>query len=309
MIAESFQKSNRIKLAKGFYETAIENGIDADTALLHYAFSLKAHEDYAGAEKQLKAFLERDTVDKYTARAEKELANLKYLSDLESKQSFFDVSDPSAVNTAAAEYSPFISKGELYFTSNRHDSKIYKTTGTPFTDIYKVKLDGSSVDLGTVELLGDLINTPEVNEGTIAFTQDGNTVVFARGNDGSKKGAKEVNLYISRYRNGAWDEPEYLGINDPDSWDSSPAFNRTGKTLYFASNRQYEGSMGGIDLYRATLDANGRFGRPVNLGKDINTPGDEMFPFVADDGRLLFASSGHPGLGGLDSICRYPSRG
>ena len=91
------------------------------------------------------------------------------------------------------------------------------------------------------------------------------------------------------------------------AWDGSPAFSRDGKTLYFASNRA--GGSGGIDLYRTNMDASGRFSKPVNMGKDINTAGDEMFPYVAEGGKLFFASDGHPGLGKLDLFSATRSQG
>src|SRR5690606_34080409 len=73
-----------------------------------------------------------------------------------------------------------------------------------------------------------------------------------------------------------------------------------GRTLYFASNRQDKNAQGGTDIYTAQMDSRGRFTRVRNLGPEINTPGNEMFPYVSDDGRLYFASDGHPGYGGLD---------
>jgi outer membrane protein OmpA-like peptidoglycan-associated protein/tetratricopeptide (TPR) repeat protein len=298
-IAESFRLSNRIKQASGFYETAFENGFVSDSGRYYYAFALKAQEQYVEARETLDA-LAADTENTSLANlARKEIENIDQVQSM-SGESYYEISAAGPINTAAAEYSPMVSNGEIYFTSNRNDTKIYKTTGTPFTDIYKAKLTGDEIDGNSVEILGDLINLPGINEGTITFTRDGNTVVFARGNDGSKKGTKEVNLYISRYRNGDWSEPELLTVNDPNSWDSSPAFNRNGRTLYFASNRP--GGMGGVDLYAATLDGNGRFSNARNLGSDINTAGNDMFPYVDDDGRLFFASNGHPGYGGLDLL-------
>jgi outer membrane protein OmpA-like peptidoglycan-associated protein len=95
-----------------------------------------------------------------------------------------------------------------------------------------------------------------------------------------------------------------LNINDPDSWDSTPAFSPDGRTLYFSSNRKPRGRdknyYGGTDLYSAQMDSRGRFSRVKNLGPEINTPGNEMFPYMAEDAKLYFASDGHPGYGGLD---------
>jgi outer membrane protein OmpA-like peptidoglycan-associated protein len=135
-------------------------------------------------------------------------------------------------------------------------------------------------------------------------------MVFAKGNSEKKKGGgADVDLYISRFRNNVWSEPIPININtqfknesDPDaknfSWDSSPAFSPDGRTLYFASNRK--GGYGGTDLYSAQMDSRGRFTRVRNLGPEINTPGNELFPYVAEDAKLYFASDAHPGYGGLD---------
>jgi peptidoglycan-associated lipoprotein len=132
-------------------------------------------------------------------------------------------------------------------------------------------------------------------------------MVFAKGNTGRRRGlnsTKDVDLFISRFRNGVWSEPTAININDPEAWDSSPAFSPDGRTLYFASNRVGQRrdrvGYGGTDIYSATMDSRGRFGRVKNLGPEINTAGNEMFPYVAEDAKLYFASDGHPGFGGLD---------
>ena len=105
-------------------------------------------------------------------------------------------------------------------------------------------------------------------------------------------------LHISRFRNNVWSEPIMININQPDSWDSAPAFSPDGRTLYFASNRK--GGYGGTDIYSAQMDTRGRFSRVRNLGPEINTPGNENFPYVAEDAKLYFSSDEHPGYGGLD---------
>ena len=129
-------------------------------------------------------------------------------------------------------------------------------------------------------------------------------MVFAKGNTGKRKGAEDVDLYITRFRNGVWSEPIMININEPGAWDSSPAFSPDGRTLYFASNRKSRAqiAMGELDIYSAQMDTRGRFSRVRNLGPEINTPGDEMFPYMAEDGKLYFASDGHPGYGGLDFL-------
>ncbi len=297
-IAEAYRLSNRFSKASPYYKEAIKNRYDNPDALFYYALTLKSSGNYSDAEVQLRQFVEIGEDPALIQRAEKELDNLSYLLILVEKKNYYRVRNLSNVNTRYTEYSPIFNNGELYFTSNRSNSKIYKATGTGFTDLYKVKTNGARVDTATIERLGDEINFNNINEGSITFSPDGKTMVFARGNNGKRKGTQDVNLYISRFRNRKWSEPRMISISDPESWDSTPAFSSDGRTLYFASNRP--GGEGGTDLYSSRIDRRGRYTTPKNLGPDINTGGDEMFPYIADDASLYFSSSGQPGFGGLD---------
>ena len=299
-IGEAYRLSNRIKQAQPYYEAAIKNGYRAEEVYFYLAYAKKANGDYPGAEKQMKRYLNLGKDEKLIALAEKELQNLNEIVLLEEKESYYRVKNLTAINTAAAEYSPVYKDGYLYFTSNRFGGKTYKATGTPFTNIYRVKTRGARVDTATIKLFGENLNTPNANDGTLAFSPDGKTVVFAKGNTGKRKGTADVNLYISRYRNKAWSEPRMLSISKPDTWDSSPCFSRDGRTIYFSSLRDDPDAQGGIDLYSARMDRRGRFGQVKNLGPEINTPGDEMFPYISSDGHLYFSSTGHPGFGALD---------
>jgi len=311
-IAESYRQSNRIKEAEQYYAKAGGRGFDKDkqdSIQFYYAQSLKANGKYEEANKELEDLVNRTSIEKLKDRANAEIQGIAYINKLNEKPSFYRVKNLEAINTPSAEYSPVFQSNELYFTSSRGNGKVYEATGTPYTDIYKVNSRGANVDLATLEALPPSINDAIRNEGCITFTPDGKTMVFAKGNTDKKKGGVDVDLYISRLRNNVWSEPTPLNINtqfknelDPEarkfSWDSSPSFSPDGRTLYFASNRK--GGYGGTDLYSAQMDSRGRFSRVRNLGPEINTPGDEMFPYVAEDGKLYFASDGHPGYGELD---------
>lgn len=299
-IAEAYRLSNRIKQAKPYYEAAINNRYRSEEADFYLAFALKANGDYTGAEAQLKKYLRNAKNEELRSLAEKELDNLLEIILLEEKESYYTVKNLDIINTSAAEYSPVYKDGELYFTSNRYGGKTYKATGTGFTHIYRAATRGARVDTSSIRQLADIINTPNANDGTLTFSPDGRTLVFAKGNTGKRKGTSDVNLYVSRYRNRTWSEPRILPISKPDTWDSSPCFSRDGRTLYFASLRDDPNAQGGIDLYTARMDRRGRFGNVKNLGPEINTPGDEMFPYISNDGHLYFSSTGHPGFGGLD---------
>jgi len=299
-IAESYRLTNRLKKAKPYYEAAIKNGYRGEEAYYYLSQASKAEGNYVDAENQLKTYLNRANNEELIAKAERDLDNLIQIVLLDEKESYYKVKNLSVINTSAAEYSPVYKNGSFYFTSNRYGGRTYKATGTGFTNIYKAKTKGARVDTTTIQLIADNLNTPNANDGTVAFSPDGKTLVFAKGNTGKRKGTADVNLYISRYRNKAWSEPRILPISKPDTWDSSPCFSRDGRTLYFSSLRADDNAQGGLDLYSARMDRRGRFGSVKNLGPDINTSGDEMFPYIADDGSLYFSSNGLPGFGGLD---------
>ncbi len=294
-IAESYRLSNRVAQAAPFYKAAIDAGIKVDSIKFQYPFALKATGDYKAASDAFSAYLAAGGRPKNMERAGKEIENLKSAEKIASTRTRIEVSNLEALNTSAAEFSPFVQEKELIFSSSR-GSTIYKPTGTPFTSLYKYKLDGSGPE--SVSELASNINTVNMHEASATISKDGKTLVFARSNDGSRKGPREVGLFISKYLDGKWSDPQPMPFSDPENWFGSPAFAPDGKTLYFSSNKR--GGKGGLDLYRSSLDANGQWGKVTNLGEAINTAGDEVFPYVAEDGKLFFSSDGHAGIGGLD---------
>lgn len=306
-LGECYRLSNRIRMAEPFYAKAIELGSIEENAHFYQIFALKANGKYAEARNQVMKYGTnknfRNTY--FKAWAKDELDNLKEVDSILAKQNFYKLTNLDFLNTAGSDYGPIMFEGEqLLYTSSRSQGSIYAANGIGFTDIYRVRFDDESKKSGAITLFLDKYKIPGVNTGTISIAPDGKTIVFARGNDGSKKGTVEVNLYYSNFVKGDWTEPQMLPISDINAWDSSPAFSYDGKTLYFASNR--EGGRGGIDLWRATLDKGGRWKNVRNMGKVINTKGNEVFPYVSDDGKLYFSSDGHPGLGGLDVFSATP---
>lgn len=299
-IAESYRQSNRIKEAELYYANAKGIGIPKDTVQYHYAQALKANGKYAEALVQLNNLAENAQDDKLKRLANAQISGLKEVESLKQQKSYYRVRNLEALNTAAGEYSPAYLNNELYFTSNRGSGRIYEAEGKPFSNIYKVGSRGANVDLNTLAPLPPVINTEGVNDGCVTFSPDGKIMVFAKGNTGKKKGSEDVDLYISRFRNGEWmpAQPITGSVNSPGHWESTPAFSPDGRTLYFSSSRP--GGQGGLDIYSARMDSRGRFSQVRNLGSEINTPGDEYFPHMAEDGKLYFSSDGHAGFGMLD---------
>ena len=299
-IGEAYRLSNRLKEAEPFYSASIENNYTEEEVKYYYGMALKSNEKYDLAKQELETYLASASNEKVIEVAQTEIDNLIKLNEIIDKKNYYRVKNLELINTPSAEYSPVYLDGELYFTSSRFGGKIYKATGTSFTNLYKAKTKGARVEASTITSLGDLINSPNTNDGCIAFSPTGQIMVFAKGNSGRKKGSEDVDLYISRFRRGAWSTPTLMRVSNGKSWDSTPSFSRDGRTLYFSSTRR--GSIGGTDLYAATKNRRGRWSNVRNLGPKINSAGNEMFPYQASDGSLYFSSNGHPGLGGLDIL-------
>ena len=145
--------------------------------------------------------------------------------------------------------------------------------------------------------LGSPINT-RMNEGAQSLSADGKTMYFSACN--KKGGEGGCDIYISRFKDGQWTAPENPGppVNT-SHWESQPSISPDGRTLYFSSSRK--GGKGKKDLWKSIRNADGSWQEPVNLGDSINTPGEEMAPFIHMDNKTLyFSSDGRIGMGGMD---------
>lgn len=296
LLGESFRLSNRITQSLPYYQQAQAKG-HLDKMLPYYmAMSAKSIGNYELTKSYLSEFVKSNPSRLYQIKSEIELENLGQIPELLKKQSPVTL-QALAGNTAKTEFDAKKIGDELIFTSSSKP-EIYKNNGLPFLGIVKAPLKNPG-EIGNQSIFSSALFKENANDGTPAFTKDGGTVVFARGNTGkSKDPSPDVDLYMSKKTGNTWSEPERLSISDSIAWDGSPSFSADERTLYFSSNRR--GGKGGVDLYRVPIDNSGRFGRPINLGSTINTPGDELFPYVSANGKLYFSSDGHPSIGGLD---------
>lgn len=294
-IGECLRLTNRIGEAAPFYKAALDAKYKADSILFYYPLALKAAGNYDAAKEAFKTYVSNGGKPSRVERAQREIENLNKIADLEKKKFWYEISNLETVNTAGAEYAPVLFENNLYFASTKGSSSIYGATGTPFTNIFSYKTGGDASAVS--EVAG--INMADRHEATPTFSKDGKMMIFSRSNDGGRKTHKEVCLYMSRYNGTSWSEPELMtGVNDIEYWNGAPCLSPDGKSLYFASNRR--GGKGGLDIYRSKMDENGKWGKPANLGENINTAGEESFPMITEDGKLYFSSDGHPSLGGLD---------
>jgi len=230
------------------------------------------------------------------------------IEEFKLKDDDFTVSS-STLNTERAEFGAIKKDSFIYFTSDRSPNSIlkknYKWTHRPFLDIYKVKVDSSNTAVEDVYSFSPKVNS-NLHEGNFCFTKDGKTLYLSKSNSdrGKRKFDSIRNNAIHLYRSvkndslHTWSKPEKLSFNDYTFTTEHPCLNVDETKLYFSSNRP--GGYGEFDLYYVTINEDGSFGTPTNLGETINTPNREQFPFINEENDLYFASNGHLGLGMLD---------
>ena len=204
-------------------------------------------------------------------------------------------------NSRRGEFSPMLlgpDYDQLYFASSRSkdkDQKISAITGQNNNNFYVIKKDEQGNWLQPEEL-EDEVNT-EFDEGTPSFTPDGNTMYYTYCTQ-APEGDRTAEIYMSSRSSAKWGKGSKVEIlKDSVTALAHPAVSPDGRWLYFVSDAV--GGQGGKDIFRARINGND-FGPMENLGPEINTPGDEVFPYVRDSVTLYFASNGHPGMGGLD---------
>lgn len=266
-----------------------------------YAQALKAEGNYEKSNQYMELFAQKTN----DSRAKLFQENKNYLTNIDAVSGKYTI-DKTDVNSEFYDYGPTFFGKQIVFTSSRSEgnqySKIHAWTKQNFTDLFVASIDNDG-RLGSVENFSKTVNT-KFNESSPIFTKDGKTMYFTRNNynDGKKRKSDDKvimeKIYKAELVNGEWTNVKELPFSSDNYKTAHPALSTDEKTLYFASDMP--GSFGNSDLYKVSIDSNGNFGSPENLGPTINTEGRETFPFVDADNNLFFASDGHPGLGGLD---------
>lgn len=279
---------------------ALNQEVDSEY-YFRYAQALKAEGNYEKSNQYMELFAQKTN----DTRAKLFQENKNYLSDIDAVSGKYTM-DKTDVNSEFFDYGPSFFGKQIVFTSSRSEgnqySKIHDWTKQNFTDLFVASIDNEG-KLGSVENFSKTVNT-KYNESSPVFTKDGKTMYFTRNNynDGKKRKSDDKvimeKIYKAELVNGEWTNIKEVPFSNDNYKTAHPALSPDEKTMYFASDMP--GSFGNSDLYKVSIDSNGKFGTPENLGPTINTEGRETFPFVDADNNLFFASDGHPGLGGLD---------
>ncbi len=271
--------------------------------IYRYSQTLKAAKNYDKANQMLDLFNQKVGNDK---RGVLYKDNKNYLEEIKNNSGRFQVVD-AGINSPFSDYGTAFLDNKLVFASARDtggvSKKVFKWTNKSFTNLYWAELKTEG-EIGAPERFDRTINS-KFNESTPVFTQDGKTMYFTRNNflEGKRGRDTNKNTLLKLYKatvnaDGVWGDVLELPFNSNDYSVAHPTLSVDEKLLYFASDMP--GTLGQSDLFRVTINSDGTFGAPENLGSEINTEGRETFPFISNDNELYFASDGRPGLGGLD---------
>ena len=304
---ESYRLTNRSRAAFA-YNNAIRYGYPDSIVYFNLAQTLRKDGEYADAAANYEIYLQHDPGN---AAALAGLESTRRVGEWKADASRYQVAKPKEFNVRrSSTYAPAYvgqSTDMLIFTSSRSTDKKKKTknnpiTGMPNSNLYSVRKNATG-QWEEPEPLPAEVNDPTAENGVCSFSPDGKAMYFTRAKK-SEFGDAGAQIMVSNRAGGAWSEPTPLKVfEDSTITVAHPTLSPDGQTLYFVSDAP--NGRGGKDIWRATLEG-GECKYIENMGPDINTEGNEMFPMMRHDGVLYFASDGHPGLGGLDLFKASP---
>jgi peptidoglycan-associated lipoprotein len=304
-VAECYRLSMDTKQAETWYKKAVSIKYPDPLATLHYAEMLKVNEKYDDAVVQYNAYKELVPTD---ARGAKGAESCTLAQQWKDNPTRYEVENVKQLNTkdmdrAASWYTK--NYKSIVFTSSREGStgKDFDAwTGESFSDLYLTALDKKG-SWSPPTSVGENINTA-FNEGEACLNDKYGEMYFTRCGVEKKK-QLGCQIYVSKKKGNSWDVPEIIVLG-PDSFSyGQPSLSEDELTLYFSSNM--EGGYGGHDIWMVKrTKKNKPWDKPINLGPNINTDGDEYYPYIREDPTdpnlhvLYFASDGLLGMGGLD---------
>lgn len=297
-LAECYRRLNRFANASAAYQNALRYEYPDSMAWYYLGRSLQAEGKYKQAIDAYDTFLTwrpKDALAREGKRGCEQAIRAK-----EGRGTRYIVKEAKLFNSRRADFAPMYldrSLEQLYFTSsNEKSTGTQKSgiTGTKNSDIYVVRKNERGEWLRP-ELVEGELNT-EYDEGVVSFSPDGQTMYYTKARMDPAFDTS-VEIYTSRRSEASWSAGQKYEITaDTLSAVGHPSVSPDGKYLYFTSDMP--GGYGGKDIWRVNLLD--KVGSLENMGPQINTAGDEMFPYCRADTLLYFSSDGHPGFGGLD---------
>jgi outer membrane protein OmpA-like peptidoglycan-associated protein len=299
-LARSYMALRNLERATIWYERAVKAQSAKPQDLYHLSQTLRASGRLAEADQRL---MEYDFLTGNDGRYARQRNAVGYVAELSVPQDPDRVVHNLEVNTSEQEIAPTYWKDKVVFARSRRQNgpewNGYAWNGLGFLDFYQAAQDESG-ELRSVTPWTS-VNT-RWHESNATFSADGNTMFFTRNepvpdqNKGSQRKA-HLDILESRFAEGAWHLPTPFVHNLSGGSEGHPSLSSDGRFLFFTSDRA--GGYGGTDIWFCERKEES-WAAPVNLGPEVNTEGNEMFPVLHGEHTLYFSSDGHAGLGGLD---------
>ena len=296
-LGNTYKRLNEFVKAEQAYRSAIEVDQDVPPEVYYnLAQVLKVNNKYEEAAEQYQNYIQLAPADENAKNALKFCLEIKYYL---TKPREYAVRNVEKVNTPLSEFSPFVTDNKLMFIAEREqfdfvNYPISDYDGHPFLNMYISPIHGT--ELKKAKTFSKDLNT-KYHDGPGCVSSDGQTLYFTRVDQTRKGGMNHAKICLATRHDRNWKDIKPISINADEYSLAHPSITADNHTLFFTSDMP--GGYGGKDLWMATRQGDS-WGQPVNLGPDINTTGDEMFPSVRKDGVLFFSSNGLPGFGGLD---------
>ena len=298
-LAVSYRMVNNTEKTEEWYTKVVNTKNASAEDYLNYARSLQSNEKYELAKLYMDKYLELSQLKDLRS------IDLDYIKELK-KDSYRYAIAPVSVNSEASDFGVAFYNNQVVFSSAKAKPTLIKRNHgwneQNYLRLYKSNPTEDG-ELEVAELLSSKLET-NYHDGPVCFNHTGDTMFITR-NFVSKskrvkrnnKGIVNIELYQCKKNGDKWTTPELMSLNVEGYSTGHPSLSKDGKRLYFISDRP--GGIGGTDIYYTEKNGD-EWSKPVNAGKLINTPENEMFPFLSDNNTLYFASKGHAGLGGLD---------
>lgn len=291
--AECLKQLKDAGLAADFYESLLTRHLIAEDIFhFQYAEALRCSERYEDARLYFSKFLASHVDDSIaTIRIQACDSALKWKSERPN----LEVSNLERVNSSNSDFAPAYYKDGLVFCSSREDVLIRKKSegyNEPFTDLYVV--ENKNGTWGKAERFSSSINT-FLHEGPATFSAQFDTIYFSRNGEGLAN--NHLKLFSAVSGPSGWNVPSGFMLNDSTCSFAHPSISKDGNLFFFSSN--IPGGFGGTDIY-VCIKADSNWSLPINLGANVNTSGNEVFPSYTHEGHIYFSSDGHAGMGGFD---------
>ena len=298
-LADCYRILNNYPKAESYYAQAISLGKVPSEVNYNYGNVLKSNNKYSEALSQYFVFLEDNEKSQTAKNAIKSCQEIKYW---ESKPKEYEVKNVESINTKRSEFCPIIVNNKLVFVAEKVNDIVdfdkSLTNNQPYLNIFASEIKNNEVK--KEKLLSKKVNS-NFHDGPITFSGDGKTAAYTRVNYiVNKKNKNFINrakIYFSEVNGTSFSKSKPFVYNSDDYSCAHPTLSADGTTLFFSSDMP--GTIGAQDIWMCKKNGDS-WDKPVNLGFDVNTSGDEVFPSLKKDGILYFSSNGLPGFGDLD---------